>query len=239
MMKHHHTFFHITWLALCMILLGGCVNADMHVTVNMDGSGSYRIQVLSSPLVEKELQPVREKLEQNGYQVEELKKGKQTGWVAEKQVDNVAEEPPNQLMEDFSPEGKSASLLPFMEDMEKGPVKVNAELFRYVIRFQDDLDLRAMASENPVEKAFLNEMNLRFKLTLPLEPKDHNADSVSEDGKTLTWNLAPGEKNPVLVEVEFPNPIGWILVAAGTFLLVVLFVIFWVLRRKRRSKSKR
>ena len=30
---------------------------------------------------------------------------------------------------------------------------------------------------------------LRFVLELPTAPTDHNATSVSEDGKTLTWNL--------------------------------------------------
>lgn len=238
-MKRHQKGTRLLLLGLCLILLGGCVDADMHVTIHKDGSGIYRLQVLTNPLVEEELNPLKEKLTEKGYQIKSLQKGEQSGWIAEKKVDNIATEPPTEDFENMTPQGKSAAALPFIEDMNKGPLKVESQLFHILIHFKTDVDLKGMVTEDPFGQAFLKKMNLRLKMTLPIAAKDHNADEVSEDGKTLTWNLKPGEVNPIKIDVELPNPIGWILVIAlVTVILLILFVI-WVVKRSRKKKAHR
>ncbi len=70
---------------LVVILLGGCVNADFHVTINKDGSGEYEYKVLTNALVIEQLEPLKSKLEEQGYRLRTLKKKtKLGGWPKKK-----------------------------------------------------------------------------------------------------------------------------------------------------------
>jgi hypothetical protein len=62
---------------------------------------------------------------------------------------------------------------------------------------------------------------------------EHNATSVSPDGKTLTWKIRPGEENPIHMAIRFPNPLTWsVLILTGIILLTV-----WIIRRIRRKRK--
>lgn len=237
-MRRHRKQTALIPLFVVILFLTGCVNADYHITVHKDGSGTYRMKVLTQPMIADELGSFREKLERNDYQVREIQEGDLVGWVAEKQVGNVAKDPPGQDLKDaFSSAGKSASLFPLPEEKSTGPVRIEKNWFQYRILLRTDADLSNLKADNPVEQFLWDETNLRLRLTLPLEPKEHNADKVSDDGKTLTWMLDPGEKNPVRVSVEFPNPVGWILTFVGAFILLIplLWLLFRFLRSRRRA----
>ena len=80
---------------------------------------------------------------------------------------------------------------------------------------------------------------MRYQVTFPVKPTNHNATSVSDDGKTLTWNLTkfgPGEE----IYAEFNKPllpawVWWILI--GLAACVVCFVIILLCRKAIGSKK--
>lgn len=226
------------FIVLCLLLLSGCVDADMHVTINWDGSGTYDLKILTNPLLAQELESIKESLERKGYEVKAIEEGEQVGWKASRSVENVVADPPGEdLMEEFSPEGKSASLLPIPAYGKEniGPIQIDSSLFTTHILFQHELDLTALAGNDPLQQAFTQEMNLTFRLSLPLEPDDHNANEVADDGKTLIWKLSPGEVQSLQVEWDIPNPVTWVLIAFLVFLLLIVLTAVWLVRRKRRT----
>ena len=89
-----------------------------------------------------------------------------------------------------------------------------------------------------------------FTLTLPEKPTSNNADEVSSDGKTLTWNI---EKNTD-IEFEFnfkdsdkksdddkkdsdSNLLMYILIGGGALLLIVAVVIIIVVVTSNKKKN--
>lgn len=223
-------------ITLTIILLStGCVNADYHVIIHQDGSGTYRVKVMTPSVIADQLDPFQEKMKNSGYRVREIRKNNHAGWLAEKDVKSVVEDPPGEeLKEILGPSGKTAGLIPFPREGSKGPVRIEKSWFQYRIFLQTEADLTHLRADNPMKRFLWKETNLHFRLTLPLKPEEHNADQVSEDGKTLTWKLDPGEKNPVRVLVKFPNPVGWVLSLAIVFILLFLFLYLFRSRLLRR-----
>ena len=78
--------------------------------------------------------------------------------------------------------------------------------------------------------------NITFTVTLPNKPISHNADSVSEDGKTLTWNLTTNSQQAIDFEFSFLN-LPLIIAISGVCLLVIIVVIVLVVKGKKRSKT--
>lgn len=79
-------------------------------------------------------------------------------------------------------------------------------------------------------------------LTLPTEPVAHNATSVSEDGKTLTWNLlAMGDRESIHVEYSLASLLWiwgkWVLLAVAAAAVVVILVIVIVRNIKKKKKT--
>lgn len=219
-----------------ILLATGCVNADYHVTIHKDGSGIYRVKVLTPSVIADQLDPFQEKMENHGYRVREIREDHRVGWLAEKDVKSVVKDPPGDELKDIlGPSGKTAGLIPFLREGSRGPVRIEKSWFQYRILLQTEADLTHLQSDNPLERFLWEETNLRFRLTLPLKPGEHNADQVSDDGKTLTWKLEPGEKNPIRVLVEFPNPVGWILSLTIAFILL-LFILYLVRSRLLRRR---
>lgn len=84
-------------------------------------------------------------------------------------------------------------------------------------------------------------------VTLPTKPVDHNATSVSEDGKTLTWNLlAMGDRTSVHVEYTLPaagaitgGDMTWLIIAGIVIGVIVLCVIiFFVVKSLKKQKNE-
>ncbi len=76
--------------------------------------------------------------------------------------------------------------------------------------------------------------DLGYSITLPAKPKSHNATSVSEDGKTLTWKFDYGKKNKVEYEFELSNSSSTILyVFIGVIAVIVICVVIALVTQKK------
>jgi len=77
--------------------------------------------------------------------------------------------------------------------------------------------------------------NMSFSIELPVEAKNHNATSVSADGKTLTWDmLTMNIKEPIHVEFQL---VSYGLIAGAGALVVAAIVAFVVLKKKSHGEK--
>ena len=74
-------------------------------------------------------------------------------------------------------------------------------------------------------------------ITLPNEPIYHNATSVSEDGKTLTWDLVNFDGD---IQLEFKiSVIPWNYIIIGAIALVVIIILIVVINLINKNKKKK
>lgn len=77
-----------------------------------------------------------------------------------------------------------------------------------------------------------------FTVTLPNKPISHNAINVSEDGKTLTWNLTGNGSENIEFEFSFGNNMLLYIGLGIAGLIVLLLIIFLVIKRRKNKKNK-
>lgn len=237
----------ILLVMLVSVLLMGCVNIDIKVSVNLDGSGIYEISFLTdNPMIKEELAkksggsaPDFAELEKKGYKYEEVKdQDGKSGFRLIKKVDNIMDQP---IMEDLDEittvqiqyfGQKVASLnsnIPLASKNTDGKIEFTQDkgIFfdNYTIRTEVDL-----TDTGEIDEA-LSFIKLRMLLSLPIEPKTHNATKVLDDG-TLAWDVKYGEKNPVFIEMSVPNLITWGIIIGLVLIGIIIAVILLVKRKK-------
>lgn len=232
MHKRNHLFQRLLCLSF-FLLLTGCVNADIHVNIHKDGSGTYQVKVITNEWILSNLTSVKNQLEEQGFQLKEIANGSQKGWVAEKQVKSVMDEPPTKVFQVLHPSGSSPAMSP---EQAEG-LTVHHQIFTTNIVYKDVIDFTDQMQQQGMEQWFFEQMNFRFHLTTPLQAKEHNATVMENDEKTLIWHIDPTKPNPIHVTYVIPNPVTWgvILLIAGTGLIAG--VIWWIRSRRRKKRT--
>ena len=80
------------------------------------------------------------------------------------------------------------------------------------------------------------ESNITYTVVLPVKPNSNDATFVSEDGKTLTWNLYDDRLNKINYEFSMINT-TMIIIVAAVAVLVVGGVIFVVAKGKKKPNN--
>ena len=218
--------------ALAALLFGllavtsGCFSGDVNLVVNDDGSADLKTTLVSVPMlaeiveqskaaaVEKnpdaQVTPVTKDNNMSGYEISEH-------YATLDKLSDV----------DFfaAHEGKNAGI-------------TAAKSF-----FYDDwnFDLIFSGTESGGGAgAFASNITFTYEMTLPVTPTSSNADRISDDGKTLTWNLGKtlttGEATKIEVAFRMWNSSAVIGAAALVFLLVA-GTAYAVLRRKKSPEE--
>jgi hypothetical protein len=211
-------------------LMSGCVTLDMHVQVFADGTGQSEVKFLVNTALSEMakdtswVDTMRANAEKNGFSTRTLKEGNLVGFGA------VSKRLPLDQLPALQ-EGKSGTM--------QG-LKVEKLFFstRYTLDTHMDLTAASGAGNlslpgNALAAAFLSQVDMKFRVTLPVKATTSNASSVSSDGKALTWNLLLGKSNPIRAEATVPN-IGNIALVAGLGLVVAIMVVSTASRRNVR-----
>lgn len=213
----------ICLVLLISLMLTGCFDVRIHLKVNLNGSGEVEVFMKANRNVMFFGDPFEEimsDLELDGFTIEDYAEGNEVGFLAQKKASSLDELTHLKLGED-------------MVISDKEMVTVDEGLFKNTFIVDAELDLNEILGEDMAGMARL--ADIRFALTLPIRPSDHNATAVSEDGKTLEWKLLPGSSNDIQVAASAPNiNIVFLLLAvvgAGAVLLIVF--------RLRRSSANR
>lgn len=225
------------------------MQVDLHVTVNRDGSGVYEWKLLTSPYLQGYVQQAEAKYQNNNYEIKTIQENGSIGFVATKYVQNIAQQPlgselgnnislSSLLLNQMAANNDLPSLLAASSSTNfRNMLQIKPTFFTTTFLFHTNANLDKLANQsNPFAaytQSLLKQLKMRFLLTLPIKPSESNADQVSADGKTLTWNMKPGKNNPIRVGVKLPTPLVLVVAAAkGQAKLIPHFGIFalgWIL----------
>ena len=76
--------------------------------------------------------------------------------------------------------------------------------------------------------------DMKFTLTIPFELIEHNADKVSEDGKTLEWIFYPEQKKNIQVSFR-ESTIGFAFIIPIIIIVAVPFIIIGFRNKKQKQ----
>ncbi len=91
-------------------------------------------------------------------------------------------------------------------------------------------------------------LSLKYTVTLPTKPIEHNADTISEDGKTLTWNISSLNEDIDSIKYSFKLKdvvagaktdglnTEMIMLIAGIVIIVIIIVVVLILFARNNKK---
>lgn len=214
-------------LVCCMVLMTGCVRYDAQVSVKLSGKADVSVLLASSDDLSEAGDSAgietdsKQEYEEDGWTVTDYKEEGYTGLIlSKKNVDLTG-------LDDVLNDSVSENL----------DIKVKKDGFKYTLDVllsdEDDgdesFDPRQILSY--IEKA---DGYMMFSVNLPVKAGANNATTVSEDGKSLTWNLLQAETQNIHLEFTMLS-ISTILIIAGA-VLAVLVILILLLKLKKKKK---
>ncbi|HOB19487.1 MAG TPA: hypothetical protein PKO35_02140 [Candidatus Atribacteria bacterium] len=228
--------FSLAMFLLICLILAGCMKGHAHYTVNRNGSGDAVIKLgfnrglvdLLYALGQKDMfESVIEEFEEDGFTVTRFVEGDYKGFEAKKHY------------EDFSRMMKDGNYKETLRiNTEDNETDIEKGLFydRYTIRINLNTKDSFDEYSDLISEPFLKRADFDFILTLPVKAEGHNADAVSEDGMTYTWNISMVDGNEIMLVMKVPN-IGNILAMAAVGLILIGAGAFFLIRLIKRRKG--
>lgn len=162
----------------------------------------------------------RAQYEEAGYKVERYEEGGYKGYRYTKSFDNIEDLTAADV--NFNVDGTDT-----VEGGNKALFTKDGLNYKVSIPFETSSEMSSMGV------AF----DMQFVVTLPNEAISNNANSVSEDGKTLTWNFNSDNET---IEFEFSFISKYIIYAAiGVIALLVLIIIIAIIRKIMKKGKKK
>ena len=244
------TFSRLLALLLFLLtpfLLNSCIEGEEEVWINPDASGHARIKISAPTLlfskfggIEQIIADAREGLADSDNitltQLEATKEGSRTtlnGKVTFKDARQVGSflaqfrDPPG------SPEKSD-------EELIFGDTDLQVALPEY--SFSRKVDIRPLippGSVNPMTTRLLEDAKLTYQIHLPTAVTTHNADHISEDRKSLQWQVPLTTMLTGPVEMQFSAPVPHLARYIVLLVLISIFLLFLVaIFLKRRTKNK-
>ncbi len=225
----------ITIITMLLFILTGCANVNYEVKLDKNGSGEisyimgYDKSFLTSMQVsiddikqDNTFDEMKQEATKEGYTVDIYEDDNTYGFRAYKHVDNIQNEfkiSQNSEENDGIKYEKSFLKIKFWQDAKLNLSKIAGD-----------------NSEDALTSAVLNQMKISYKLVLPFKAGQNNANTVSEDGKTLEWTLKAGQINEIKFVAEQTNIVIIAILAIG--LIIILVIIFMIMKMSKRKDGK-
>lgn len=208
-------------LCVAVFALGGCVRMRTTLSFSPFGTIDTEIIILLDSYYASMATSMTEEIDkykEKGYTVEEFTEDDFTGYRMRK-TENVLD-PPTEERVKSAVEGTKISLDILWDPTEEGS---QAQMLTAAAPLISELKGCA-----------------EIVISLPTAPIAHNATSVSEDGKTLTWNLLEmGDRSSAHVEISvFSILYGWIIIAACALLVIIAAVVIIIVVATKKKKAK-
>ncbi len=193
----------IAFVITGLIFLSGCADIRTHLTINANGSADLEQRVALPQSIAgmmNGLGRMEEQFKAQGYDVKVFDEGQTVGVVATKHFKQVADVLKEKSTNNINLFRRGADQRPALR-MERGFLTTQYQ-------FDSVVDLTSMKSagaDAELANSIVGSMKFKFVMTLPVKPDKHNAVVVSPDGKTLEWQLVPGQTNPVQVSAHQVN----------------------------------
>lgn len=224
-------------LMTIILLLTACAKGEAHVTVNTDGTADVKfniqmnnrnLEIIGQPeLINK----LKDTFIEQGFETESAVTEDTQGLTASKQIDMSSAEQKPELPDSVT----------FTHDTDN-------KFFYATHHIVVDADLMSAIPDNDwtdtlnsipsfVRNLVFKEVDLDFKLTLPIKPESSNANQTSEDNKTMTWNINPLSNNHLELTVNVPNIQNILIVSIGLLVLLIVIIVIFVRKRKKNKTS--
>ena len=233
-------------LVVCVLLLSGCaVKGEFNMGINSDKSISFSVTAAYDDELIEALMSMEDNSENATYTDEQkwefLESSSETedgespeelgftvaryeqdgfkGFTYTKSISNI---------DDLTAESASFDIIQdYLEISE-------SKLF---IKDGNNYVSKIMYSPVTEDSDYSIDQEMIFTLTLPNEPVSHNADSVSEDGKTLTWDLSD-ETSAGNIEFTFSfSTFPIVLVVIGVIALIGIVAAAFIIFGKGKKKN--
>ena len=218
-------------LTLAAFCFTGCVRFRTSMNIKSNGKADltviygYYNELIDSD-VESEMEDLADAFEDDGWTVDDYKKGDYEGYTFT--MTNVKV---NDFEDIFNADC-------FTEDLELGDFELTKKGSTYTINWDTnvvgDLNEEGITSEDL--KTYGGFMEV--EITLPSPATDDNATEVSKDGKTYTWDLLDGDE----VELTFTLINVGLIIAICAIVFVVfaaaaVVVILLIVKKKKPAKD--
>lgn len=218
-------------LTLAAFCFTGCVRFRTSMNIKSNGKADltviygYYNELIDSD-VESEMEDLADAFEDDGWTVDDYKKGDYEGYTFT--MTNVK-------VKDFEDVFNADC---FTEDLELGDFELTKKGSTYTINWDTnvvgDLNEEGVTSEDL--KTYGGFMEV--EITLPSPATDDNATEVSKDGKTYTWDLLNGDE----VELTFTLINVGLIIAICAIVFVVfaaaaVVVILLIVKKKKPAKD--
>ncbi|MDN4086005.1 DUF3153 domain-containing protein [Paenibacillus polymyxa] len=237
----------IFMLVCCLLALTSCARGDIHVDVHLDQSvdmdatfsvNNQTLMMLDNPgLLDRLIQRIQsnnvdvQPLSEQGRKGYQIKGHYQGDW-------STNQKNPDQGLN--LPEGleinRAVSQHFFTTNMD---LTLKLDLPRMLPEEARGLSDKLEQMNVFARKLLERQLDLNFSLSLPIQPASSNADRVSDDGKTLYWDIAPLESNELKLSVNVPNVRHIVYVSVTGLLLIAVAVILLIRNDRRKNKHKR
>lgn len=203
-----------------ILLLSGCVKADMGIQLNKNGSGTSIIRMgveeeIISMTNEDVMGEMEEEFTEDGYEVKEYDFG-------DEKYKGIEATKPFKDINKFS----------FNDDEEASfEWTTKQSLFKKTYIFRGTADPDNLGQLDEADQMMMNQLKLNFFLQLPFSPTDHNATEV--DGKQLTWEMDFNDTNEIYAEGSQPNYITF-----GVLGVIILAGIVFVIQRRKTEPDQ-
>lgn len=200
-----------TIMVMLLVVLTGCVDVNYEVTLNKDGTADvayvYGFDKATLEQMGTTAEDMTSDMKQNAeaseYEIETYSDDEIEGFKAKKHIENLA---------DISLEEAFGSQ--YVTDSEENQFKIEKKGSKTVYSQNAKIDLTSMDS------SMTSIVTMKYTVNLPVKVGENNASEVSEDGKTLIWNLTPGEVNEINFEAS-----SNVLVTVAIIIVVALIII--------------
>ena len=217
----------IAVMAILLVALTGCVSVNYEVTLNKDGTADvayiygFEKEMLEQlgASAEDMTSDMKANAETSNYQIEAYSDDKVEGFKAKKHIENLSE---LSLEDAFGSEN--------VKDSEENQIKIEKKGSKTVYSQNASIDLSGM------DESTESMVTMKYIIKLPVKVGENNASEVSEDGKTLTWNLKAGETNEISFEAE-SNYLNTIIMISIAILLVIIILIVVFLNKGKKNKK--
>lgn len=216
-------------MIIALIALTGCVDINYEVTINKDGTADiayvygFEKEFLEQmeTTADEMTSDMKQSAEASEYSIEAYSDEKVEGFKAKKHVDNLSE---ISLAEAF---GET-----YVKDSEENQIKVEKKGSKTVYSQTANIDLTSM------DESMKSMVTMKYTIKLPTKVGKNNADEVSKDGKTLTWNLTSGEVNEINFEASSSGTITSLLIIIALVVVGAVIVIIVVSKSKKSKEAK-
>jgi len=201
---------------ILLFFITGCSNYDMSMKIEKDKSMVYTLTILSNyynDTLNNNISIYKKKFEQYGYSVEEYNVNNKYGMIISKQFDNIDDISYGERSDEFNllylyTDGYNADIENKMFNVDEG-IATN----RYAANFYVDLSNLGID---------LNNAAVTYSVELPNASLSNNASFVSNDQKTLTWNITSLGKTEIDYVFEL-NSYDNIYYIVSVFIAIYLF----------------